>query len=702
MSSFTLPSHAGVVSLLNDVRPTKTDNLSTIQTRPALLERHSSGSSSAFSTISNDPNILDSLSSAPTSINSTLGTSSSIGSLEDGKIAEIHALRSKLKGQTIHSEDNFKKRDASEGRDSSNDEDAMPMKRRRSKEILGRPVNSRSRSSNNQQDKILDHVRLASSPKPLQNGHDFSEDAKDVPFSMHKATSMSEQDNDLQGKPSSKPVTDTLSGDTTETNEMSSKPSGKRRYPCSFPNCDKTFSTSGHAARHNRIHTGSKPYRCTFPGCNASFSRQDNSLQHYRTHVLHPKNRSNGVNGLIDRATSTGGEHSASSSSSADGHHGLDAETQASVRMGRKALEEGTAIAVVHEIVDGNGRRGEAVHRMVGQPKVVVRRESNTTSASQFNERKDQDVSMHSIKPGEATSIDDDDSMSVGTSRSYSNKQSTAAAAAAYSLHQPPAAFSHDEHPGYSAHQSSKYPPTASPSSRTGGPYSSGPHYRMQSYQTGSSSNYFSTHDYFPSTQYQQSRIQLDQVRRSSANNLSYLPPPPPYQADAANKSAATIDAHRFYSATSSPLHHNPRIDSINAADHRRVRSFGNAQISRPTHLEDQRQMGERKFHSTSPPEISSNLAMLSSSAVNDQNTLPSIDNATFQNMRPRTGADQMRLLPSVSKVPYSSDRSTSDHMPTTPLDDLYMHKHGIRDYDQDVGRTLAPLRSTALSAIRR
>ncbi|PWN41521.1 hypothetical protein IE81DRAFT_291768, partial [Ceraceosorus guamensis] len=54
---------------------------------------------------------------------------------------------------------------------------------------------------------------------------------------------------------------------------------GKKRYPCAFPECDKTFSTSGHAARHHRIHSGRKPYRCTFPGCNASFSRQDNSLQ---------------------------------------------------------------------------------------------------------------------------------------------------------------------------------------------------------------------------------------------------------------------------------------------------------------------------------------------------------------------------------------------------------------------------------------
>lgn len=33
-------------------------------------------------------------------------------------------------------------------------------------------------------------------------------------------------------------------------------PDGKKRYPCQHPGCDKTFSTSGHSARHNRIHTG--------------------------------------------------------------------------------------------------------------------------------------------------------------------------------------------------------------------------------------------------------------------------------------------------------------------------------------------------------------------------------------------------------------------------------------------------------------
>lgn len=64
---------------------------------------------------------------------------------------------------------------------------------------------------------------------------------------------------------------------------------GKKRYPCPFPGCEKTFSTSGHSSRHSRIHTGEKPYRCSYPGCNAQFSRYDNSLQHYRTHIISSK-----------------------------------------------------------------------------------------------------------------------------------------------------------------------------------------------------------------------------------------------------------------------------------------------------------------------------------------------------------------------------------------------------------------------------
>ncbi|KAF8474767.1 hypothetical protein BDZ91DRAFT_711668 [Kalaharituber pfeilii] len=54
-----------------------------------------------------------------------------------------------------------------------------------------------------------------------------------------------------------------------------------RRYTCQ---CGKSFTTSGHLARHTRIHTGEKNYVCPEPNCGARFSRQDNCMQHYRTH----------------------------------------------------------------------------------------------------------------------------------------------------------------------------------------------------------------------------------------------------------------------------------------------------------------------------------------------------------------------------------------------------------------------------------
>ncbi|EWC48452.1 hypothetical protein DRE_02221 [Drechslerella stenobrocha 248] len=54
-----------------------------------------------------------------------------------------------------------------------------------------------------------------------------------------------------------------------------------RKYTCQ---CGKSFTTSGHLARHTRIHTGEKNYECPQPGCGARFSRQDNCMQHFRTH----------------------------------------------------------------------------------------------------------------------------------------------------------------------------------------------------------------------------------------------------------------------------------------------------------------------------------------------------------------------------------------------------------------------------------
>lgn len=60
------------------------------------------------------------------------------------------------------------------------------------------------------------------------------------------------------------------------------KTTSVKKYTC---HCLRSFTTSGHLARHMRIHTGEKNYVCPQEGCGARFSRQDNCMQHYRTHL---------------------------------------------------------------------------------------------------------------------------------------------------------------------------------------------------------------------------------------------------------------------------------------------------------------------------------------------------------------------------------------------------------------------------------
>ncbi|KAI7870215.1 hypothetical protein BDF14DRAFT_155838 [Spinellus fusiger] len=87
------------------------------------------------------------------------------------------------------------------------------------------------------------------------------------------------------------PPTCTYSRDALEADTDTRKALSKRRkYICTSTGCHKSFTTSGHLARHNRIHTGEKNFSCLYPGCPSRFSRQDNMMQHYRTHAS-PKTR---------------------------------------------------------------------------------------------------------------------------------------------------------------------------------------------------------------------------------------------------------------------------------------------------------------------------------------------------------------------------------------------------------------------------
>ncbi|KAI5819839.1 hypothetical protein BZA77DRAFT_221546, partial [Pyronema omphalodes] len=50
-----------------------------------------------------------------------------------------------------------------------------------------------------------------------------------------------------------------------------------RKYRCHA--CSKRFTTSGHLARHSRVHAGLTDWRC--PSCGSRTGRLDNCMQHY-------------------------------------------------------------------------------------------------------------------------------------------------------------------------------------------------------------------------------------------------------------------------------------------------------------------------------------------------------------------------------------------------------------------------------------
>jgi hypothetical protein len=86
---------------------------------------------------------------------------------------------------------------------------------------------------------------------------------------------------------------------SSETADTDPEKPIKKRHPCGLAaktGCDKMFTTSGHAARHAKVHTGEKETPC--PECGKHFARVDNMKQHLKTHKKDGRSRSNSHAGL--------------------------------------------------------------------------------------------------------------------------------------------------------------------------------------------------------------------------------------------------------------------------------------------------------------------------------------------------------------------------------------------------------------------
>ena len=82
---------------------------------------------------------------------------------------------------------------------------------------------------------------------------------------------------------------------------------GAKRYPCRYREshgCNKSFTTSGHASRHSKIHTAEKAVHCVFQGCQKKFTRADNMKQHLETHYKERSRSTTAAKNAVSRLTS--------------------------------------------------------------------------------------------------------------------------------------------------------------------------------------------------------------------------------------------------------------------------------------------------------------------------------------------------------------------------------------------------------------
>ncbi|KIH92728.1 hypothetical protein SPBR_03157 [Sporothrix brasiliensis 5110] len=131
--------------------------------------------------------------------------------------------------------------------------------------------------------------------------------------------------------------------------EATSDRKGKR-YPCRLSqqfNCDKTFTTSGHASRHAKIHFAVKTIPCSFEGCQKMFTRTDNMKQHLETHYKREKSNRPGHSSSSSKNRNGDSRSSRQSSYSPMSEHveyPMDMEYQMPIRSSYGRSHSGSSI----------------------------------------------------------------------------------------------------------------------------------------------------------------------------------------------------------------------------------------------------------------------------------------------------------------------------------------------------------------------
>ena len=124
---------------------------------------------------------------------------------------------------------------------------------------------------------VLDAGSEPSMQRNVEHHNDFKHQAPS-PLSLEQDSGMDLDDEEEEAVESTTPDKKGSKGKTCTS---------PKRYPCKFRetySCYKTFTTSGHASRHAKIHTAEKTVPCSWPGCNRRFTRSDNMKQHLETH----------------------------------------------------------------------------------------------------------------------------------------------------------------------------------------------------------------------------------------------------------------------------------------------------------------------------------------------------------------------------------------------------------------------------------